>query len=130
MPFVGATAQAIIARVVTEEPRSLTLQRKTIPPHVEAAVMTALAKLREPAVPPQMTPPQTTTITNLTRVTNMPLMLNTNLLRQTMSNAAMRLTNTVRTATNAAATNLPKVRTTPPQTNPAAPATSPAPAAK
>jgi serine/threonine-protein kinase len=44
-PFVGATAQAIIARVMTEEPRSLTLQRKTIPPHVEAAVVTALAKL-------------------------------------------------------------------------------------
>jgi serine/threonine-protein kinase len=44
-PFTGPTAQAIIARVVTEEPRSLTLQRKTIPPHVEAAVETALAKL-------------------------------------------------------------------------------------
>jgi serine/threonine-protein kinase len=44
-PFTGATAQAIIARVVTEEPRSLTLQRKTIPPHVEAAVRQALAKL-------------------------------------------------------------------------------------
>src|SRR5437899_3366483 len=44
-PFVGATAQAIIARVMTEEPRSLTLQRKTIPPHVEAAVGVALAKL-------------------------------------------------------------------------------------
>jgi serine/threonine-protein kinase len=44
-PFTGATAQAIIARVMTEEPRSLTLQRKTIPPHVEAAVVTALAKL-------------------------------------------------------------------------------------
>jgi serine/threonine-protein kinase len=44
-PFVGATAQAIIARVMTEEPRSLTLQRKTIPPHVEAAVHAALAKL-------------------------------------------------------------------------------------
>jgi len=44
-PFVGATAQAIIARVMTEEPRSLTLQRKTIPPHVEDAVRTALAKL-------------------------------------------------------------------------------------
>jgi serine/threonine-protein kinase len=44
-PFVGATAQAIIARVMTEEPRSLTLQRRTIPPHVEAAVLTALAKL-------------------------------------------------------------------------------------
>ncbi len=44
-PFTGPTAQAIIARVMTEEPRSLTLQRKTIPPHVEAAVTTALAKL-------------------------------------------------------------------------------------
>ena len=44
-PFTGATAQAIIARVMTEEPRSLTLQRKTIPLHVEAAVMTALEKL-------------------------------------------------------------------------------------
>ena len=38
-PFTGPTAQAIIARVMTEEPRSLTLQRKTIPPHVEAAVV-------------------------------------------------------------------------------------------
>jgi serine/threonine-protein kinase len=44
-PFTGPTAQAIIARVMTEEPRSLTLQRKTIPPHVEAAVLTALEKL-------------------------------------------------------------------------------------
>jgi len=44
-PFTGPTAQAIIARVVTEEPRSLTLQRKTIPPHVEAAVELALQKL-------------------------------------------------------------------------------------
>ena len=44
-PFTGATAQAIIARVMTEEPRGLTLQRRTIPPHVEAAVRTALQKL-------------------------------------------------------------------------------------
>ena len=44
-PFVGATAQAIIARVLTEEPRSLTLQRRSIPPHVEAVVMHALEKL-------------------------------------------------------------------------------------
>lgn len=87
-----------------------------------------LAKLREPVVPPQV--PQTMTLTNRPRVTNMPLMLNTNLLRQTMSNAAMRLTNTVRAATNAVATNLPKLLTTPPQAKPAAPATSPAPAAK
>ncbi len=44
-PFTGPSAQAIIARVVTEEPRGLVLQRRTIPPHVEAAVLTALAKL-------------------------------------------------------------------------------------
>jgi Tol biopolymer transport system component len=44
-PFTGATAQAIIARVMTEEPRSLTLQRKSIPPNVEAVVETALQKL-------------------------------------------------------------------------------------
>ena len=44
-PFTGPTAQAIFARVMTEEPRSMVLQRKTIPPHVEAAVLTALSKL-------------------------------------------------------------------------------------
>jgi serine/threonine-protein kinase len=44
-PFTGPTAQAIIARVMTEEPRSLTMQRKTVPPHVEAAALTALSKL-------------------------------------------------------------------------------------
>ena len=44
-PFTGPTAQAIVARVMTEEPRSLTLQRKTIPPHVEVAVLAALQKL-------------------------------------------------------------------------------------
>ncbi|HXY18392.1 MAG TPA: protein kinase, partial [Gemmatimonadales bacterium] len=44
-PFTGPTAQAIIARVMTEEPRSITLQRRTVPPQVEAAVMTALEKL-------------------------------------------------------------------------------------
>jgi Tol biopolymer transport system component len=44
-PFMGPTAQAIIARVMTEEPRTLTGQRKTIPPGVEAAVFTALEKL-------------------------------------------------------------------------------------
>ncbi len=44
-PFTGPTAQAIIARVMTEEPRALTGQRKSIPRHVEAAVFTALEKL-------------------------------------------------------------------------------------
>jgi predicted negative regulator of RcsB-dependent stress response len=80
-----------------------------------------LAKLREPAIPPQMQP-QTMSITNRTVVSNTPLMLNTNLLRQTMSNAAVRLTNTVRAATNAVATNVQKLLTTPPPTKPAAPA--------
>jgi eukaryotic-like serine/threonine-protein kinase len=44
-PFIGATAQAIIARVMTETPRSLTLQRHTIPPHIDAVVRKALEKL-------------------------------------------------------------------------------------
>ena len=44
-PFTGSTAQAIVARVVTESPRPLVPQRHTIPPHVEAAVLTALEKL-------------------------------------------------------------------------------------
>ncbi|HTS89873.1 MAG TPA: protein kinase [Gemmatimonadales bacterium] len=44
-PFTGSTAQAIVARVVTERPRSLTAQRHTIPAHLEAAVLTALEKL-------------------------------------------------------------------------------------
>ena len=44
-PYTGATAQAIIARVMTEEPRPLTVQRRTIPPYVEAATLKALAKL-------------------------------------------------------------------------------------
>jgi eukaryotic-like serine/threonine-protein kinase len=44
-PFTGGTAQAVVARVVTESPRPLLPQRHTIPPHVEAAVLTALEKL-------------------------------------------------------------------------------------
>ena len=44
-PFTGPTAQAIVAKVMTEEPRAPTNHRKTVPPHVEAAVLTALAKL-------------------------------------------------------------------------------------
>jgi len=44
-PFTGPTAQAIVARMMTEEPRSITLQRRTVPPHVEAATFTALARL-------------------------------------------------------------------------------------
>ncbi|HEX6614826.1 MAG TPA: serine/threonine-protein kinase, partial [Gemmatimonadales bacterium] len=44
-PFTGSTAQAIVARVVTETPRPLQAQRHTVPPQVEAAVLTALEKL-------------------------------------------------------------------------------------
>src|SRR4051794_20766752 len=44
-PFTGPTAQAIVAKVMTDEPRPLTIHRKTVPPHVEAAVLMALAKL-------------------------------------------------------------------------------------
>jgi serine/threonine protein kinase/Tol biopolymer transport system component len=44
-PFVGPTAQAIVARMMTEQPRALTLHRHTIPANVEAATRQALEKL-------------------------------------------------------------------------------------
>ncbi|HJR36721.1 MAG TPA: protein kinase [Gemmatimonadales bacterium] len=44
-PFTGPTAQAIVARVLTGEPEPPRASRKTIPPHVEAAVLQALEKL-------------------------------------------------------------------------------------
>jgi len=44
-PFTGPSVQAIVARAMTEEPRSLTLQRKAIPGAVEDAVLRALEKL-------------------------------------------------------------------------------------
>jgi len=44
-PYTGNTAQAIVARVITEDPRSLTLQRRTVPQHVAAAVHKSLSKL-------------------------------------------------------------------------------------
>jgi eukaryotic-like serine/threonine-protein kinase len=44
-PFTGPTTQAIVARVITEEPRALVPQRRSIPESVEAAVLTALEKL-------------------------------------------------------------------------------------
>ncbi|CAN5327128.1 hypothetical protein BH09GEM1_BH09GEM1_41030 [soil metagenome] len=44
-PHSGATAQAIIARLMTEEPRPLSTVRRSVPPHVEAAVRCALEKL-------------------------------------------------------------------------------------
>ena len=44
-PFTGPTAQAIVAKMMTEDPRSLVVQRKTIPAEVEDAVLVALSKL-------------------------------------------------------------------------------------
>ncbi len=44
-PFTGPTVQAIVARVMTEEPRPIVVQRKSIPDHVEYAVMRGLEKL-------------------------------------------------------------------------------------
>jgi tRNA A-37 threonylcarbamoyl transferase component Bud32 len=44
-PFTGPTAQAIVAKVMTESPRSLSSQRPTVPAEVEGAVLTALQKL-------------------------------------------------------------------------------------
>ena len=44
-PFTGPTSQAIVARLMTEAPRSLRAQRPNVPPHVDAAVRTALEKL-------------------------------------------------------------------------------------
>ena len=43
-PFTGPSAQAIVAKVVTEVPRPLQPKRHTIPPQVEEAVLTALEK--------------------------------------------------------------------------------------
>jgi serine/threonine-protein kinase len=44
-PFTGPTPQAIVARVMTERPQSLSRQRETVPAALEAAVMTAMSKL-------------------------------------------------------------------------------------
>src|SRR5688572_22732989 len=44
-PFTGPTSQAIVARLMMEPPRSLRVQRPNVPPHVDAAVRTALEKL-------------------------------------------------------------------------------------
>ena len=44
-PFTGPTVQAIIAKVMTDQPHAMTVHRKSIPPFVEAAVLTGLEKL-------------------------------------------------------------------------------------
>jgi len=44
-PFIGSTAQAIVAKVMTEKPVPPSAVRDTVPEAVEDAVLTALAKL-------------------------------------------------------------------------------------
>ena len=43
-PITGATAQAMIAKLMTERPTSLSVTRDSVPPAVDAAVMRSLAK--------------------------------------------------------------------------------------
>ena len=44
-PFTGPTAQAIVAKVITEKPTPLVRVRDSVPAHVDAAIAQALAKL-------------------------------------------------------------------------------------
>src|SRR5688500_15820215 len=44
-PFTGPSSQAIVAKVLTEQPPPLRPKRPTVPPAAEAAILTALQKL-------------------------------------------------------------------------------------
>jgi eukaryotic-like serine/threonine-protein kinase len=44
-PYTGSTAQAIVAKVITEKAPLVTTVRDTVPPHVAAAIQKALNKL-------------------------------------------------------------------------------------
>ncbi|MDB4875323.1 MAG: protein kinase [Gemmatimonadetes bacterium] len=44
-PHSGSSSQAIIAKLMTEDPRPIAALRRSVPPHVEAAVRCALEKL-------------------------------------------------------------------------------------
>ncbi|HXY70396.1 MAG TPA: protein kinase [Gemmatimonadales bacterium] len=44
-PFTGPTAQAVVAKVMTEKPAPIVPRRERVPAHVEDAVLTALEKL-------------------------------------------------------------------------------------
>ena len=48
-PFTGPTAQAIVAEVLTDEPRPASELRRSVPPNVEAAIRTALESFRPTA---------------------------------------------------------------------------------
>lgn len=44
-PFTGSTGRAIVAQLITDVPRPLSTQRRSVPTHVERAVLCALEKL-------------------------------------------------------------------------------------
>ncbi len=44
-PYSGSTAQAILGKVITSDPESVTSQRRAVPRHVDAVVARALEKL-------------------------------------------------------------------------------------
>ncbi len=44
-PYTGSTAQAIVAKVITEKAPPVTTHRDTVPPHVAATIAKALSKL-------------------------------------------------------------------------------------
>jgi eukaryotic-like serine/threonine-protein kinase len=44
-PFTGPSSQAIVAKVLTEQPAPLRSRRPSVPPSAEAAILTALQKL-------------------------------------------------------------------------------------
>src|SRR5687767_5734057 len=44
-PFTGPTAQAIVAKVITEKPAAVARVRDSVPAHVDAAITQALSKL-------------------------------------------------------------------------------------
>jgi serine/threonine-protein kinase len=44
-PYTGSTAQAVVAKVITEKAPRATATRETVPPHIDASIQKALAKL-------------------------------------------------------------------------------------
>ena len=50
-PYTGASAQAVLGKIITADAPLVTQQRKGVPPHVEAAISWALEKLPADRVP-------------------------------------------------------------------------------
>jgi eukaryotic-like serine/threonine-protein kinase len=44
-PFTGPNSQAVVAKILTTDPSSLVSKRRSVPPHVDEAVLTALEKM-------------------------------------------------------------------------------------